>query len=57
VHAADAAVVQQLDIERAGRRAVVRTGGVPDLGVRVHLRSWHAVRATLAEFAAGAKDA
>jgi hypothetical protein len=25
--------------------------------VRVHLRSWHAVRATLAEFAAGAKDA
>ena len=56
VHAADAAVVQQLDIERTGRRAVVRAGGMADLGVRVHGRSWRASCATLSEFGARANN-
>jgi len=36
--AADALAVDHLDIERAGRRAIVRTGGMLDLdlGVLVH---------------------
>ena len=35
---ADRAAVDHLDVERAGRRAIVRTGGVADidLGVLVH---------------------
>src|SRR6202000_3284256 len=37
-HPADGLAVDHFDIERAGRRAVVRTGGMPDvdLGVLVH---------------------
>src|ERR1700761_6431290 len=37
-HPADGLAVDHLDIERAGRRAVVRTGGMPDvdLGALVH---------------------
>ena len=40
-HPADAAAVDHLDIERAGRRAVMRTGGVADvdLGVLVHVQN------------------
>ncbi|ESZ36215.1 hypothetical protein X733_05615 [Mesorhizobium sp. L2C067A000] len=36
--AADAVAIEQLDLERAGRRAIMRTGGVADaeLGVLVH---------------------
>ena len=30
MHAADGALVDQLDVERAGRRAIVRTGGIAD---------------------------
>ena len=33
-HPADAAAVEHLDVERAGRRAVVRTGGVTDVDLR-----------------------
>ena len=38
VQTADAVAAEELDIERAGRRAVVRTGRVADgeLGVGVH---------------------
>jgi hypothetical protein len=37
-HPADAGIIDHLDIERAGRRTIVRTGGMPDidLGVLVH---------------------
>ena len=37
-HPADAAAFDHLDVERAGRRAIVRTGGMADidLGVLVH---------------------
>src|SRR5262249_46294313 len=40
-HAANTAAVEHLDIERAGRRAVVRTGGMADLdpGVLVHAKT------------------
>ena len=36
--AADALAVEQLDIERAGRRAIMRTGRMadPELGVLIH---------------------
>ena len=33
MHPADGRTVDHLDIERAGRRAIVRTGGMPDLDV------------------------
>ena len=38
-HPADGVAVDHLDIEGAGRRAIVRTGGMPDvdLGVLVHV--------------------
>ena len=35
MHAADAVAVQDLDIERAGRRAIMRTGRMADFDLRV----------------------
>src|SRR5581483_1625695 len=34
-HPADTAAVEHFDVERAGRRAVVRTGGMADVDLRV----------------------
>ena len=40
VHAAYPAVGQQLDVERAGRGAIVRTDGVADLDLGVDIHGW-----------------
>src|SRR5580704_11639033 len=39
-HAADGGIIDHLDIQRTGRRTIVRTGGMPDvdLGLLVHAR-------------------
>ena len=59
VHAADAVVVEELDIERAGRGAVVRTDRMTDsdLGVGVHAVFTVERRSpTLAESAGNARN-
>ena len=52
--AADAVRAEDLDVERAGRRAVVRTGRMADLhaGLVFEIRAWVFMRAKLAVSAA-----